>query len=119
MWESWGADRWVVEVLWFGYRVPFLVTPHLSDVPIPLPSYSLSSIRGLALSAAVADLRVKGAVEPAPPSSGFYSRLFVTPKVTGDWWPVIDLSCLNHCVRVSHSHMETQQSVLQLKVKGH
>ena len=62
VWESWGADRWVVEVLRFGYRVPFLVTPHLSNVPIPLPSYSPSFIRGLALSAAVADLRAKGAI---------------------------------------------------------
>ena len=84
MWESWGADRWVVEVLRFGYHVPFLVTPYLSNVPIPLPSYSPSSIRGLALSAAVADLCAKGAIEPAPPSPGFYSRLFVTPKVAGD-----------------------------------
>ena len=110
VWESWGADRWVVEVLQFGYRVPFLVTPHLSNVPIPLPSYSPSSIRGLALSAAVADLRSKEAIEPAPPSPGFYSRLFVTPKITGGWRTVIDLSRLN---RVSHFHMETQQSVLQ------
>ena len=107
MWESWGADRWVEEVLRFGYCVPFLVTPPLSNVPIPL------LIRGLALSAAVADLHTKGAIEPAPPSPGFYSRLFVTPKVTGGWRPAIDLSRLNRSVRVSHFHMETQQSVLQ------
>ena len=112
VWESWGADCWVVEVLWFRYQVPFLVTP-LSNVPIPLPSYSLSSIRGLALTAAVADLREKGAIELAPPSPGYYSCLFVTPKVTGGWRPVIDLSRLNWSVRVSHFHMETQQSVLQ------
>ena len=113
VWESWGADRWVVEVLRFGYCVPFLVTPPLSNVPIPLPSYSPSSIRELAPSAAVADLHAKGAIDPAPPSPGFYSRLFVTPKVTGGWRPVIDLSRLNRSVRVSHFHMETQQSVLQ------
>ena len=44
---------------------------------------------------------------------GYYSRLFVTPKVTGGWRPVIDLSCLNRSVLVSHFHMETAQSVLQ------
>ena len=112
VWESWGADRWVVEVLWYGYCVPFLATPHISNVPIPLPSYS-SSIKGLALSAAVADLRAKRAIEPAPPSPGFYSRLFVTPKVTGGCRPVIDFSRLNRSVRVSHFHMETQPLVLQ------
>ena len=102
-----------MEVLRFGYRVPFLSTPPLSDVPIPLPSYSPSSIRGIALTAAVADLREKGAIELAPPPPGNYSRLFVTPKVTWGWRPVIDLSRLNRSVRVFHFHMETQQSVLQ------
>ena len=104
--ESWGADRWVVEVLLFGYRVPFLASP-LSNVPISLPS------RGLALTAVVADLHEKGAIKLAPPSPGYYSRFFVTPKVTGGWWPVIDLSRLNQSVRVSHFHMEIQQSALQ------
>ena len=113
VWESWGAALWVVEVLRFGYRVPFLVAPVLSNVPIPLPSYSPSSIQGLALNAAVADLSAKGAIGPAPPSPGYYSCLFVTPKVTGVWRPVIDLSRPNRSVLVSHFHMEIQQTVLQ------
>ena len=92
---------------------PFLVAPVLSNVPIPIPSYSPSSIRGLALNAVVADLSAKGAIEPAPPSPGYYSCLFVTPKVTGGWRPVIDLSHLNCSVLVSHFHIETQQTVLQ------
>ena len=75
----------------------------------PLPSYSPNSIRGLALSDSVE----KAAIEIAPPFPGFYSRLFVTPKVTGGWRPVIDLSCLNGWVDVSHFHMETAQTVLQ------
>ena len=82
VWESWGADPWVMEVLCCGYRIPFRVLPSLSTVPIPLPSYSPSSIRGIALNAAVIDLVAKGAVEPAPSTLGFYSRLFVTHKVT-------------------------------------
>ena len=117
-WEVWESDPWVVEVLRFGYRVPFRVAPVLSNVPIPLPSYSPSSIRGIALSAVVADLCAKGAIEPAPASPGYYSHLSVTPKVTGGWRPVIDLSCLNHSVLVSHFHMETQQPVLQSLCPG-
>ena len=61
----------------------------------------------------MADLREKGAVEPAPSGPGYYSRLFVTPKVTGGWRPVIDLSRLNWSVVVSRFHMETASSVLQ------
>ena len=38
---------------------------------------------------------------------------FWTPKVTGEWRLVIDLSRLNGWVDVSHFHMETAQSVLQ------
>ena len=106
VWESWGADPWVVEVLRFSYRIPFRVIPSLSLVLIPLPSYSPNSVRGIALDAVVADLRVKGAVEPAPSGPGYYSRLFVTPKVTGGWKPVIDLSLLNR----SRFHMETVSS---------
>ena len=106
------ANAWVVQVLQFGYQVPFRSLPPLSHIPLPLPSYSPSSIRGLALTAAVSDLLAKEAIELAPPLPGFYSRLFVTPKVTGGWRPVIDLSRLNGFVDVSHFHMETTQTVL-------
>ena len=75
----------------------------------PLPSY----IRGLALSDAVSALVEKEAIEIAPSFPGFYSRLFVTPKVTGGWRPVIDLSRLNGWVELSSFHIETAQSVLQ------
>ena len=113
MWESWGADAWVIQVLRYGYRVPFRSRPPLSPVPLFLPSYSPNSSRGLALSDAVSALVEKEAIEIAPPSPGFYSRLFVTPKVTGGWRPVIDLSRLNGWVELSSFHMETAQSVLQ------
>ena len=112
VWESQGAEPWVVQVLREGYILPFHSHPPLSSTPIPLPSYSPSSIKRLALVAAVKDLLSKGAIEPAS-GPGFYSRLFVTPKVTGGWRPVIDLSCLNRFIRLSHFCMETAQSVLQ------
>ena len=103
----------MVQVLRSGYIIPFHSPPPLSSTPIPLPSYTPSSIRGIALAAAVKDLLSKGAIKPASSGPGFYSRLFVTPKVTGGWRPVIDLSFLNRFVRLSHFHMETAQSVLQ------
>ena len=112
VWVSWGAEPWVVQVLKVGYRLPFVSHPPLSPTPIPLPSYSPTSVRGLALSASVSDLRMKGAIELASSEPGFYSCLFVTPKVTGGWQPVIDLSRLNRFVRLSHFRMETSLSVL-------
>ena len=96
-----------------GYCLPFLSTPPLSNVPIPMPSYSPTSIKGAALEEVTLGLIAKGAVELAPlPSPGFYSRLFVVWKTSGSWRPVIDLSHLNRFVDVSPFQMETIQSVL-------
>ena len=102
-----------MEVLRFGYRIPFLSSPPLSPTPVPMPSYNPFSTRGVALEEVTLGLIAKGAVELAPlPSPGFYSRLFVVWKTSGSWRPVIDLSHLNCFVDVSHFRMETIQSVL-------
>ena len=96
-----------------GYCLPFFSAPPLSNVPIPMPSYSPTSIKGAALEEVTLGLIAKGAVELAPlPSPGFYSRLFVVWKTSGSWRPVIDLSHLNRFVDVSPFQMETIQSVL-------
>ena len=58
-------------------------------------------------------LLMKGAIERVTNarSLGFYSRLFLVPKKTGDLRPVIDLSTLNRHMVVPHFKMETQGSV--------
>ena len=61
-----------MEVLRWGYRVPFLSEPPLAAEPIPFPSYGPSSIRGIALGKEVQSLQEKRAVELAPlPFPGF------------------------------------------------
>ena len=93
MWSDEGADPWVVEVLRWGYQIPFRRAPVLSKEPIPFLAYCPNSIRGKALEGEVQSLLDMGAIEPAPlPSPGFYSRLFVVMKASGAWRPVIDLS---------------------------
>ena len=44
-------------------------------------------------------------------SLGFYSRLFLVPKKTGELRPLIDLSTLNRPLVVLHFRMETAGSV--------
>ena len=96
-----------------GYCLPFLSTPPLSNVPIPMPSYSPTSIKGATLEEVTLGLIDKDAVELASLTSpGFYSRLFVVWKTSGSWRPVIDLSHLIRYVDVSPFQMETIQSVL-------
>ena len=62
VWESWGANPWVMQVLHSGYQVPFRLRPRLLPVPLPLPSYSPISIRGFALAAVVEALQEKEAM---------------------------------------------------------
>ena len=73
----------MVEVLKEGYAIPFRIQPHLSPIPIILDSYSLQSVKGRALEEEIQALRRKGAVEPAPPTPGFYSRMFLSPRLRG------------------------------------
>ena len=104
-------DAWVVEALQVGYRIPFDRLPPLSERPLSLPAYSPQSIRGVALTQELQNLLRKGAIEPAPQSPGFYSRLFLVQKASGSWRPIIDLSTLNDYITSAHFHMETPRSV--------
>ena len=107
-----GAEPWVVEVLREGYAIPFRIPPPLSLTPIFLDLYSPQSVKGRALEEEIQALRRKGAVEPAPPTPGFYSHMFVVTKATGGWRPIIDLSTLNLNVDRTPFRMETSQTAL-------
>ena len=48
----------------------------------------------------------------APPSPGFYSRMFVVRNASGSGRPIIDLSTQNLYIVKTKFHMETVQSVL-------
>ena len=50
------------------YHLPFSLLSPLSPVPIPLPSYSPSSMTGIVLCGEVLALLAKEAIELAPPS---------------------------------------------------
>ena len=93
--------------------IPFHVLPPLTQDPEALSSYSPSSIKGEALEGEIQALQLKGAVEPAPPSPGYYSRMFVVPKASGGWRPIIDLSTLNKSVVKTKFKLESVQSVLR------
>ena len=113
MWSDKSADPWVLEVLRWGYLIPFRRAPLLSKEPIPYTAYIPDSIRGKALEGEVRSLLEKGAIKLAPlPSPRYCSRLFVGMKASGSWRPVIDLSLLNLRVQKTSFKMETLQSVL-------
>ena len=108
----------MVQVLREGYCIPFVGRPPLSESPIVFASYSPNSERGRALEEEVRTLIRKGAIESAPHDPGFYSRIFVVPKVTGGFRPVIDLSVLNKFIPRMRFRMETNASVLSAIRRG-
>ena len=102
-----------MEVVREGYKIPFIHQPPLSEIPICLSAYSANSAKRQGLLEQVDLLLQKGAIEPAPRDPpGFYSRLFVVAKASGEWRPIIDLSTLNHYIKQTSFKMETARSVL-------
>ena len=73
----------------------------------------------MALEAEIQELILKGAVEPAPlPSPGYYSLMFVVPKASGGWRPIIDLSHLNKFIKKTKFKMDTVKSTLEAIRQG-
>ena len=102
-----------MEVLWLVYRVLFYDLPPVSRESGEFLSYAPGSLRALALREEVSKMLQKGTLEVVDqPGPGFYSRLFLVQKVTGDWRPIIDLSVLNMYVTMTLFKVETVVSVL-------
>ena len=80
-------------------------------IPQGVPKWS-------SLNQSVQELRNKGAIEPAPLTPGFYSRLFLATKATGEWRPIIDLSSLNVFMHCPSFTMETPRSILGALQQG-
>ena len=66
------------------------------------------------ISDAVGELLEKGAIEPAPPNPGFYSRLFTVPKKDGSRRPVINLKPLNTFISVPSFKMASVSTVARM-----
>lgn len=73
------------------------------------------------LAEAIEKLLAKEAVEEVytPDSLGFYSRLFLRPKATGGWRPIIDLKPLNPYIKGSRIKQETQSQIRAALQPGH
>ena len=95
-----------------GFRLPWLSgkAPLTSPPPPFKPPTDLQARQ--ALDEEVSSLLSKGATEVVATRSspGFYGRIFVIPKATGGWRPILDLSPLNRFLEIQTFRMETTTS---------
>ena len=101
----------------WGYKIPFVTLPPLR-LQGQETTYPKGSLKWSSLNQSVQELRNKGAIEPAPLTPGFYSRLFLVRKATGEWRPIIDLSSLNVFVHCPSFTMEMPRSILRASQQG-
>ena len=111
-WSEIGADPWVMRIVQWGYKIPFVTLPPLR-LQEQETTYPKGSLKWSPLNQAVQELRNKGAIQPAPLTPGFCSRLFLVRKATGEWRPIIDLSSLNVFEHCPSFIMETPRSILR------
>ena len=107
--EVFGQDSRPARTVREGVGLSFKARPPLTRHPVSFATHSSLD----ALKKAVAILEQKRVIIPVRDRSslGFYSRLFLVPKRSGEDRPVIDLSPLNRTLEVPSFRMETQQSV--------
>ena len=111
-WTLIGAEDWVTQALSKRYLLPIEGESPLTRDP-PTLDYATSHHLYPELLVQLDVLLTKHAVEEVfDHSPGFYSRLLLVSKKTGDWRPVIDLSALNEYMSPPRFQMETLQSIL-------
>ena len=110
-WQEMGSNSWLLRVLRAGFRLPWQeeAAPLMSHPP-HTPPPRCQEVRAV-LEEQVSTLLDKQAIEPAPPTPGFYGRLFCVPKASGGWRPVLDLSRLNKYLVQIPFRMETAASI--------
>lgn len=113
-WKVLTGDPWVLDAI-VGYQIPFKAEP--SQVPRP-PEGMFSKEQAALLREEVKSLLQKSAISPQRESiGGFYSTLFLVPKMGEQMRPVINLKCVNQWVEAPHFKMEgiaTLQDLLRV-----
>lgn len=113
VWVEGCVDQWAVPTVCQGHFWGFKRQP-------PLYAFQATKIptsreKKEALLQYVKMLVLQQAVVPVPDLEkhlGFYSPVFLVPKKSGGWKPVLDLKRLNRYIRVEHFKMESLNTVI-------
>ena len=110
-WQTNKCSSNMLNIITNGYVLPFLSKPSLVRFPLIQSEYKARQ-KDQALATCIQSLLSKNAIERVEnvKSLGFYSRLFLVPKLHQRWRPVIYLSRLNK--------METPESIRTSLIPG-
>ncbi len=116
-WEFLCKDKWISNSIRQGFSIDFLAVPSRGNF---LPStIAMSREMEAVCDREVEELLAKKAViEIEDDSKGFLSALFVVPKKSGGFRPIVNLKALNKFVRYEHFKMEGLETVKNLVRKG-
>ena len=112
-WSLITDDKWVLDIIQFGYRLEFIELPPLGHI-----RYSKFDPT---LQEEIHSLLQKHAIQVVPHSqagNGFYSRYFSVPKKGGGIRPILDLRTLNLYLRTRKFRMVTIETILHLLRQG-
>ena len=112
-WKALQPNAWVLRTIERGYLLQFKRVPRLTRNIIPTNATGNSLVT---LRAEILSLLSKGAIRKANTSktpAGFYSHYFLVPKKRGGGIrPILDLRCLNKCLKRYRFKMLTTRSLL-------
>ncbi|KAI9553757.1 hypothetical protein GHT06_019015 [Daphnia sinensis] len=93
-WSTLSADPWILSTVMEGYHIEFVALPFQEQIPTGcIMSKDMETVSDQEIKL----LLEKGAIAPIPSDNtdGFVSNLFVIPKKSGGWRPIINLKHLN------------------------
>ena len=114
-WDRITSDVFMRNIVHHGYSLEFArgTTPPLSRLPFAF-DLRCAGVDQEILDEAMQKLLDKNRIKPVMDdcSPGFYSRLFLVPKIYGGQRLVIDSSHLNSYLDVEHFKMETPATIM-------
>jgi len=110
----------VVGILREGYRIPFIAKPPSLATSPNNPSGYADREKNEIIRQEIHTLLRKRAIEVVEnPGPGYYSRVFLRPKKTGGWRPILDLKALNPFIACPKFKQETPKTIKLGLRKGH
>jgi len=106
-WAQISKDPWILDLIQYGFKLEFLETPIGCD---SIANTFLNAEQTKICDEEIKSLLGKGAISPSK-GTGFFSSIFVIPKKSGGFRPIINFKKLNKYVLYRHFKMEGLNTV--------